>query len=72
MAEIDISVNKALLSGLLDSQDGLAKLVESVLNQILEAQVTEVLGVERHERSEERTGYRNGHRPRTLYTRWVR
>jgi len=69
MAEIDISVNKALLSGLLDSQDGLAKLVEAVLNQILEAQVTEVLGAGRHERSEERTGYRNGHRPRTLYTR---
>ncbi len=69
MAGIDISVNKALLPDLLGSQDGLAKLVEVVLNQILEAQVTEALSAERHERSDDRTGYRNGHRPRTLYTR---
>ena len=40
-----------------------------MLNQIPEAQVTESLGVERHERSDDRTGYRNGHRARTLYTR---
>jgi len=39
------------------------------LNQVLEAQVTESLGAARHERSEERAGYRNGVRPRTLYTR---
>ena len=43
--------------------------MEAVLNQILEAQVTEALDAQRHERSEERTGYRNGYRPRTLYTR---
>lgn len=44
MAGIDVSVSKELLPGLLGSQDGLAKLVETVLNQILEAQVTEALG----------------------------
>jgi len=69
MAAIDVSVSKELLPGLLGSQDGLAKLVETVLNQILEAQVTESLGAERHERSDDRLGYRNGHRARTLYTR---
>ena len=69
MAGIDVSVSKELLPGLLGSQDGLAKLVEAVLNQILEAQLTESLGAERHERSDDRTGYRNGHRTRTLYTR---
>jgi transposase-like protein len=53
----------------LSGQDGLAKLVEAVLNQVLEAQVTETLGADRHERSEERQGYRNGYRPRTLFTR---
>ncbi|MCP9440922.1 MAG: transposase, partial [Nitrospira sp.] len=57
MAGIDVSVSKELLPGLLGSPDGLAKLVEAVLNQILEAQVTEALGAERHERSEERTLY---------------
>ncbi len=56
MAGIDVSVSKERLHGLLGSQDGLAKLVEAVLNQILEAQVTEALGAEKHERSEERTG----------------
>jgi transposase-like protein len=47
----------------------LAKRVDAVLNQILEAQAAEVLGADRHERTEERQGYRNGYRPRTLYTR---
>lgn len=69
MAGIDINVNKELLPGLLGSPDGLAKLVESVLNQVLEAQVSESLGAQRHERSEERLGYRNGYRVRQLYTR---
>ncbi len=69
MAGYDISVGKDLLPGLLGDQDGLAKLVETVLNQILEAQVAESLGADRHERSEERQGYRNGYRPRTLFTR---
>lgn len=44
MAGIDVSVSRELLPGLLGSLDGLAKLVEVVLNQILEAPVTEALG----------------------------
>lgn len=48
MAGIDVSVSKELLPGLLGSPDGLAKRVEAVLNQILEAQVSEPLGAERH------------------------
>jgi len=69
MAGYDINVGRDLLPGLLSGQNGLAKLVEAVLNQILEAQVTETLGADRHERSDERQGYRNGYRARTLYTR---
>ena len=69
MAGYELSVGRDLLPGLLSGQDGLAKLVEVVVNQILEAQVSEALGAERHERSEERQGYRNGYRARTLYTR---
>ena len=69
MAGYNVTVGKELLPGLLNGQDGLAKLVEAVLNQILEAQATESLGADRHERSEERLGYRNGYRPRTLFTR---
>jgi transposase-like protein len=69
MAAYEVSVGADLLPGLLGSQDGLAKLVETVLNQVLQAQVSESLGAQRHERSEERAGYRNGTRARTLYTR---
>ena len=69
MTGYEFNVSRDLLPELLGSQDGLAKLVESVLNPILEAQVSESLGADRHERSEERQGYRNGYRVRTLYTR---
>ncbi|HEX7380588.1 MAG TPA: IS256 family transposase, partial [Nevskiaceae bacterium] len=69
MAEYEVTVGEALLPGLMGSKDGLAKLVEAILNQILEAQVAETLHTLPYERSEERQGYRNGHRARTLYTR---
>ena len=69
MTDYNITVGKDLLPELLSSQDGLAKLVEGVLNQILEVQLSESLGADKHQRSEERVGYRNGYRPRQLYTR---
>lgn len=65
----DVTLAKELLPGLLTGQDGLAKLLESVLNQVLEAQMAETLGAEKYERSETRSGYRNGYRVRQLYTR---
>ena len=70
MAEYEITVSDALLSNLLSGgKEGLGELVESVLNQVLEAQAEEQLGAGRYERSEGRTGYRNGYRPRQLYSR---
>ena len=47
----------------------MAKLLESVLNQVLEAQATEQLKAEPYERTEERQGYRNGSYPHQLTTR---
>jgi len=69
MAGYEVSVGQELLPGLLTGKDGLAKLVETVLNQVLEAQAADAIGAERYERSDERQSYRNGHRTRTLYTR---
>lgn len=70
MAEYEVMVNDALLSNLLSGgKEGLGELVESVLNQVLEAQAEEQLGAGRYERAEGRTGYRNGYRPRQLYSR---
>ncbi|EQD55445.1 transposase mutator type, partial [mine drainage metagenome] len=60
MADYDVSVGRDLLPGILNGPEGLAKLVETVLNQVLEAQMTEHLGASPHERTAERQGYRNG------------
>jgi len=61
MAEYEVKLNKDAMPNLMTSKDGLAKLIEEILNQVLEAEVTEHLKAERYERSEERTGYRNGY-----------
>lgn len=57
------------LVGLLTENDTMAQLLTSIINQVLEAQCTEHLKAEPYERSEDRQAYRNGYRPRTLYTR---
>lgn len=69
MTDYELKVPSELLSSLLSGQGGVAKLVEAVLNQVLEAQAVEQLGAERYERSDDRTAYRNGYRPRQLFTR---
>jgi putative transposase len=42
---------------------------ERVLQELLEAEMTEHLGAAVHERTDARKGHRNGHKPRTLRTR---
>lgn len=69
MARYEITLNSEQLTGLLTEDKGLQGLVETVLNQVLEAQVTEQIGARPYERSEGRKAYRNGSRPRTLTTR---
>ena len=43
--------------------------MEKVFNQILQAEMSDHLGADRYERSEDRTGYRNGSYERQLTTR---
>jgi putative transposase len=50
---------------LLDDPDFLHEIVEKVLQEMLEAQMTEHIGAAPYERS----ATRNGHKPRTLRTR---
>jgi len=69
MADFEVTLSGAKLKDLLTRDDGLRGLVEDVLNQVLEAQMTEHIGAGRHERTESRQAYRNGHRPRQLYSR---
>jgi putative transposase len=54
---------------LLDNSDFLREIVERVVQQILEAEMTEHIGAAPYERLEGRTGHRNGHKPRMLRTR---
>jgi len=49
--------------------DFLKELSEAVLQRLMEFEVEGVVGAGRHERSEDRTTYRNGLRDRTLETR---
>ena len=69
MADYEVTLSGSKLKEFLTRDDGLQGLVEDVLSQVLEAQMTEHIGAGRHERSESRQAYRNGHRPRRLYSR---
>jgi putative transposase len=54
---------------LLDDPSFLREIVERVVQQLLEAEMSEHIGAAPYERVEGRTGHRNGHKPRTLRTR---
>ena len=69
MTDYDVKVPGHLLSSLMSDKGGFGSLLEVMLNQILEAQVSEQIGAERYERSDDRGAYRNGSRPRQLVTR---
>ena len=49
------------------AEDPLRAMAEMITDFVMEAEVTERVGAEPHERSEERVTYRNGHRER----RWA-
>ena len=54
----------------MEDSEGLRQLVESVCQEIIEAEITQYPGAETYERGEG-TGYRNGYKPRTIKTRVV-
>jgi len=69
MAQYRLIIDDEDLHHLFEGDGGLARLVERVLNQVLDAQVTEQLGAERYERTDARQGYRNGYHVREMKTR---
>ena len=68
MSQYQITLDQTDLQALFDGQ-GLKTLAEQVLNQVLQAQVSEHLKALPHERTDERQGHRNGYRERPLTTR---
>jgi hypothetical protein len=62
------------LSSLLDDSiagELIPELARHGLQQLIELEVADVLGADRHERTEERFGHCNCYRPRTLITQWA-
>jgi putative transposase len=65
-AKLSVAAAKELLKG---NPDGLREAVRAVLQEVLEAEMTEALGAAKGERSAGRLGHRSGHYGRTLITR---
>jgi putative transposase len=65
-AKLSVAAAKELLRG---DPDGLREVVRAVLQEVLEAEMTEALGAGKGERSAGRLGYRSGYYGRTLITR---
>ncbi len=72
MAQYQITVDSEILHQLFlgdAKESGVNKLLESVLNQVLKAQVTEQIRADHYERTEDRKAYRNGSYPHKFTTR---
>jgi putative transposase len=65
--QFDASSLAALLDGS-SAGELIPELARYGLQQLIELEASAAVGADRHERSEERTNYRNGYRPRTLTT----
>ena len=69
MAQYQITVDGDMLHQLFRGDVEVGRLLGSVLNQVLEAQVSEHVKAAPYERTDERAGYRNGYREREMKTR---
>jgi len=69
MANKMIGVNSDLVQQLFQNPDRLREVLEVLCQAAMSQEVSGHLGAESHERSDERRGLRNGHKPRTLRTR---
>ena len=67
-------LSEELAQGVLWDDPGFLKeVIERVLQELLEAEMTEHVGAAPYERTAQRKGHRNGHKPRTLGTTgWAR
>lgn len=71
MAQLHFTLDRDFFVGLFSEtkDEAFGKLMEALLNQVLQAESSEQLGAGNYERSEERSDYRNGARARSLTTR---
>lgn len=69
MAEKSITLDPSLVEGLLSDKSAMLTLVQAICQAAMSAEVSTHLKAEPHERSDQRVGHRNGHKPRRLKTR---
>lgn len=69
MATFEITIDDNKIQDLLQSDQGLTALLGPILNQVLDAEMTEHLHAAPHEQTNRRQGYRNGSYTRQLTTR---
>lgn len=69
MTQIEVSFDEETLRKVLLGDKGAEVLLEKVMNEILQTEMTEHLGAEPGERTDDRRGYRNGSYERQLTTR---
>jgi hypothetical protein len=69
MDHLQVTIDTDKLKDLFASDEGMAALVEQVLNQVLDAHMTGHLQAKPYERTDRRRAYRNGYKPRQLTTR---
>ena len=69
MASLEITLDDTKIQDLLRSDEPLRRLLEALLNELLQAELTEHLRAAPGERTEHRRGYRNGSYQRELTTR---
>ncbi len=69
MATIELTIDDEKIQEMLRGDRGMAVLLEPILNQILQAEMTDHLGASPEERTDDRQGYRNGSYKRQLTTR---
>jgi putative transposase len=69
MAKMNGDVIEQLVQEVFKDRDGLKRLLETLLQATMQSEVSQHIGAERHQRSEGRTGHRNGLKPRKVNTR---
>jgi transposase-like protein len=69
MAQSNIGPIAGSLQRLFAEQDGLKRFLEAVIHQAMAVEVDDHLQAGHHERTESRSGYRNGSKPRRFKTR---
>ena len=69
MHQIQLTVDRDQLQSLLTHDEALRQLLETLLSQVLQAEVTDYLHAQPYERTDARHGHCNGTKPRQIISR---